>query len=430
MVSPGFARWALIMVAIALVLALVATATVVMAGAILQPQVLPTIVVEPGVVTPGDVVVVKGRGWPALNHLVLVVALSPTRQLASEGLLPVGAATVAPDGTLAATFVFPAELPWAGLREAWVVVRPGTGNLQAAARLVVRQPKPTPTPTMATAATPMPGRHQLQGTIIELALDQGLLILQPFEGGPNRGVAIGTARVQFLGGQTGSLGDLKAGLSVVALGWFDSAGTLIAEQITILEVTGPPVSGLLQPLPGLAAVAPTPVSLPVSVPVIQPICTPTPMPVIVPTCLPTPLPPRPAPPPIEGRLDSWVGAYFANPSLAGLPAAVREAEVIDFDWRWGPPVTSLPELGYSVRWVGLWRFPRTSRYRFLLLLKGAARLSVDGRVILDQWGCPPPAEYQADIDLAAGVHTVVLEFRNTDPKGRVQLRWEYAGVVP
>jgi hypothetical protein len=428
-VPAGFARWGLIMVAIALILALVVTATVVMAGAILQPQVLPVIKVEPAVVAPGDVVVVTGRGWPTLNNLVLVVALSPTRELVSEGLLPVSAANVALDGTLVATFVFPAELPWAEMREAWVVVRPGTGNLQAAARLVVRRPRPTPTPTMATAATPMPGRHQLQGTIVELAPERGVLILQPFEGGANRGVTIGAARVQSVGGHTGSLADLKVGLSVVALGWFDSAGTLIAEQITILEVTGPPVSGVLQAPPAEVAVR-VPASVPINVPVAAPTSAPAPVPVVAPTCLLTPPPVRPAPPPVEGQLDSWMGAYYANPSLAGVPAAVRECEVIDFDWRWGAPVKCVPELGYSVRWVGLWTFPHTSSYRFRLLLKGAGRLSVDGRLILDQWGYPPPAEYQADIDLAAGVHTVTLEFRNTDPKGRVQLRWEYGDMAP
>jgi len=420
------------MVVVVLILALVATATVVMASAILQPKVVPAIKVQPGVVKPGDIVVVTGRGWPALRDLVLVVALSPTRDLLSEGLLPVSAARIAPDGTIAATFVFPCELPWTAVREAWVVVRPPVGNLQAAARLVVARLRPTPTPTIAAAATPMPGRQQLQGTIVQFVLQQGLLILRPFDGSPNRGVATGSASVRFLDGRLATLTELKVGLPVAAAGWLDSAGTLIAEQITILEVVAPLALGVLQ-APATVC-PPTPaICPPTACPVVLPAVVATRVPTLVPICVPTPVacpPAQPTPCPAVPRTDLWIGEFFANPSLAGLPVAVREAEVIDFDWRWGPPVQSLPQLGYSVRWLGPWRFPRSSRYRFHLLLKGAARLSVDGQRVLDLWDCPPPAEYQGDVDLSAGAHNLLLEFRNTGPQARVQLRWEYAGAVP
>jgi hypothetical protein len=422
-------RWSLALVLVALILVLITTATVVMASAILQPKVVPTIRVEPAIVKPGDIVVVTGEGWPSpivpsVTNIVLVVALSSTRDLVSEGLLPVSAVTVAPDGRIAATFVFPAELPWMALREAWVVVRPSTGNLQATARLIVHRPRPTPTPTIAAAATPMPGKHQLQGTIVQLALGQGLLILRPFDGGPDRGVGTISALVSYLDGRRATLADLRVGFAIVATGWLDSAGTLLAEQIVILEVTGPPVTGLGQ--------VPAQVYIPTTCPpVAVPVVVPTALLVVVKTATPIVRPTeRPTPPPIPLGADRWVGEFYANPWLSGLPAFVREAEVIDYDWRLGPPISDLPREDYSVRWTGLWHFPRTCRYRFRILLRGASRLSVDGRVILNLWDNPPPAEYQADIDLAEGLHNLQLEFRSTGPKARIQLRWEYGGAVP
>lgn len=428
MVNLWFTRWSLALVLVVLIVALVATATVVMAGAVLQPKVVPRIVVQPSVVRPGEVVVVTGEGWPGLANLVLVVALSPTRDLLSECLLPVGATTVSPDGRLAATFIFPADLPWSALREAWVVVRPGTGNLQAVARLVVAHPRPTPTPTIAAAATPIPNRPQIQGLIAHLALNEGLLTLRPLDGTPDRGVAVASAAVRRQDGWTAALTDLRVGMTISAEGWFDSGGTLIAEQITILEVTGQVEAPLVPAEPTPCApvvVAPAPTVGVAVVPIAVATSCPV-VPVVAPTCAP----PRPTPAPTAVGVDRWVGEFFCSPELTGLPAFVREAEVIDFDWWLGPPISGLPREGYAVRWTGQWSFPRTCRYRFRLLLKGAARLSVDGRVLLDLWDSPPPAEYQADADLGAGVHALQLEFRSTGPKARVQLRWEYAGAVP
>ncbi len=480
MVSPGFTRWALILVLIALIIVLLTAATVVVASAILQPQVVPTIEVEPQVVAAGEIVTITGKGWPSLVNLVLVIALSPTRDLRSEGLLAVGAAPVALDGTIAATFVFPCEVPWTTLREAWVVVRAPTGDLHAAARIIVRRARPTPTPTVNSALTPVAGRQQIQGTIVRLALEQWLLTLRPFDGSPDRGVALRAAAVGFLDGRPSSLSELAVGLSVAVAGWPDSAGTLLAEQITILEVTSaaaqmaaqasvtarPPASVGALATPSLANTACPPVTVcvpatpcpgntvcpPVTVcvpatpcpqatacPPTQVACAPpacataepiellielcTPIPTACPTVTPTPLP-------ITGQDNRWVAEFFPNPSLSGPAVAVQENEVIDFDWRLGPPVPGLPREGYSVRWTGRWGFPRQCSYRFLLLLRGAARFSVDGQVLLDLCNGPPPAEYPAQARLTAGLHQLELDFRSTGKDPRVQLRWEYADAVP
>ena len=127
--------------------------------------------------------------------------------------------------------------------------------------------------------------------------------------------------------------------------------------------------------------------------------------------------------------DAWLGRYFPNPWFMGTPVLERTDRVIDFNWRRGAPVPGMPSTGYSVCWTGNWCFPRTCRYRFLLVLKGSARLTVDGRLLIDRWDSPPPAEYAAEIDLAAGSHVLQVDYRNMGSPALIQLRWEYVNPL-
>jgi hypothetical protein len=396
--GPGLTQWALTIVVIVLILALLAAATLVVVGAVIQPTVTPTISLEPNTIAPGEVVVVRGKGWPSVLHYVVVLALSPTEEAPSVGLVPVGAVNVALDGTFSGTFVYPADVPWTAVREAWVVARPATGELQAQAHLLVNPPRVNATLAPAPAATPLVGRQQVQGVIVQTSLEQGLLIVRPFNSTADRGVIMSGAAVRFADGRNGTSADLKAGVAVVALGWLDSGGSLVADQITILESATPPAASSMI-LPAQAV--------------------PTRARRVTPTAIPTPVPtPVPA--------DCWLGEYYPNPWFMGQPVLVKDNRVIDYSWRNGAPVDGMPVAGYSVRWVGTWRFPRTARYRFVLAMDGNARLLVDGQVVVDRCDNPPPAEYSGEINLAGGLHTMLVEYRNMGSAGRIQLRWEYA----
>ncbi len=424
MVNPGFGRWALAIVVIALILALVVAATVVMASAVLQPEVKPFIQVQPQVVKPGDIVVVTGRGWPGLTDTAIVIALSPTRDLATAGLLPVDAVRVDLSGRLTSTFVYPTDVPWTALREVWVVARPPSGSVQAAAHLAVQRPAPTATPTPALAQTPLVAQQQVQGTIVNLAPDLGIMVVSPFDGGAQRGVGFGAASFQFADGSTATPADLRAGLTVAAWGWLDSGGVLIAERIVILEarvaILAPPV---VMATPALAPAAPVALVACTPVPPVCPVVLPA-----VPVCTPVPPVCSTATPAPEG-LDTWLGEFWANPWYSGPPVLVRRYRVIDFNWREGAPAPELPAMGYAVRWTGSFWFPAACRYRFLLLLKGNARVWVDGHLLIDQWHDPLPAEYPAEVALGQGTHALKVEYRNLGSPARIQLRWEQVGTV-
>lgn len=428
MVNPGFARWALAIVVLALVLALVVAATVVMASSVLQRDVSPAIQVQPAVVKPGDIVVVTGHGWPSLTNTVIVIALSPTRDLATAGLLPVAAVPVDLSGRLTATFVYPDDVPWTAVRDAWVVARPPSGNVQASAHLAVQRPAPTATPTPALAQTPIMARHQIQGTIVQLEPNLGVMVVSPFDGGAHRGISFRAARIQFADGSSARPADLRVGLTVAAWGWFDSAGALTAEQIMILEAH----TAILPSAPTVPVCTPTPAAVavcPPAAPAGVPVCTPAPvaLPVAAPVCTPVPAV-CPTLAPAVG-LDHWRGEFWPNPWFSGPPVLVREYRVIDFNWRQYAPAPELPATGYSVRWTGLFQFPAACRYRFLLLLKGNARFWVDGHLLIDRWDDPLPAEYPAEINLAEGLHELKVEYRNLGTQARIQLRWEQVGTV-
>ncbi len=448
MVSSGILRWSLIIVVVALIVVLVTAATVVMAGTVLQPRVVPIIKMQPETAAPGDIVTITGHGWPTLTNLVVVIALSPTKDLATDGLVPVTAVLVGPDGRFATSFVYPADLPWSTVKEAWVVARVPQGGIQASAHLLVMHPKPTPTCTPATALTPMPRPDQLQGCIVDLAPVQHLLTLRPFGSTLNRGVAIDAARIRFSDGRPASLLDLEVGVSIIAIGWYDSGGTLLATQITILGAiseepeAAPAVAG---PLPEAPVCVPTsaPVRIPPTATPCPPICIAAvpecPSPTAAPVCT-EPMPthtPEPAPTctlivygPPSIPTDAWLAEYYANQTLDGPPNVVITNMVIDYSWDHNPPAEGMPTCGYSVRWTGNWFFAKDCAYRFLMLLNGGARLWVDDHLVIDAWECPPPAEQMGRIRLAGGLHTLRVEYYDPDPgvDARIQLRWEYDDV--
>ncbi|MFJ9024948.1 beta-glucosidase [Streptomyces sp. NPDC102259] len=73
--------------------------------------------------------------------------------------------------------------------------------------------------------------------------------------------------------------------------------------------------------------------------------------------------------------------FFAGEDLAGTPLATTTTPTVDF--RYGNPVGSLPAQ-WSARWTGRITPPTTGPVRFAALLSGAARLTVDGKTVIDE----------------------------------------------
>ncbi len=141
-----------------------------------------------------------------------------------------------------------------------------------------------------------------------------------------------------------------------------------------------------------------------------------------PTRVPTPAPVAPA-------TGSWLGEYYNNTSLSGSPDVTRsDGDAIDFDW-WGSPVRGIHSDYFSVRWTRTYDFaPGT--YEFSLTHDDGGRLFVDGQMVMQQWYMQVPTPYAAQVDLAAGPHTVVVEYYTTWGRAVADLSISELGAAP
>jgi glucose/arabinose dehydrogenase len=110
-----------------------------------------------------------------------------------------------------------------------------------------------------------------------------------------------------------------------------------------------------------------------------------------------------------GPIDAWTGEYFANRTLTGPPAVTRQDDAVSFDWGAGPPAPGLPADGFSARWTRTADWT-AGTYRFAATGDDGIRVLLDGVTAVDGWSDHGPTTFTADVEVAAGEHTVVVEY--------------------
>jgi hypothetical protein len=131
------------------------------------------------------------------------------------------------------------------------------------------------------------------------------------------------------------------------------------------------------------------------------------------------------PPPV----DAWRGEYFANPSLSGSPAMVRDDADINFDWGEGSPAPQIPPDNFSVRWTRSLTLDG-GRYRFTTTTDDGVRLYLDGALIIDQWHDQSPTTYNAERDLGAGQHSLRMDYYEASGRAMARLAWARVNPPP
>src|SRR5690606_38256507 len=90
------------------------------------------------------------------------------------------------------------------------------------------------------------------------------------------------------------------------------------------------------------------------------------------------------------------GEYFANPDLAGEPAARRTERPLDFDLgarqRFAGLPPGVPDEGMSARWNGELLTTLGGDYELVVRGRGGYRLLIDGEAVIDSWTPPPGQE--------------------------------------
>jgi hypothetical protein len=125
----------------------------------------------------------------------------------------------------------------------------------------------------------------------------------------------------------------------------------------------------------------------------------------------------------------WLGEYYANADLTGTPTLVRNdkgpsgALALDFSWGSGSPGPGIPADGFSARWTRVQTF-EGGLYRFRVTVDDGVRLFVDGALVLDEWRDGGQREVSADRQLAAGQHSLRVEYYERSGVALVRLQWE------
>ncbi len=131
---------------------------------------------------------------------------------------------------------------------------------------------------------------------------------------------------------------------------------------------------------------------------------------------PTPVPPPPAPQAV------WTGLYYNNTGFSGTPTIVRQDASIDFNWGFGSPATGINNDGFSVLWTAAPYF-NGGTYRFYATSDDGVRIYVDDKLVVDGWGVHPAQGYFGDTYLAAGYHTVRVEYFEQSENALIKVSW-------
>lgn len=119
----------------------------------------------------------------------------------------------------------------------------------------------------------------------------------------------------------------------------------------------------------------------------------------------------------------WRGQYWANRTLSGGPALVRNDSRIDFSWGSGAPSPGLPVNDFSARWTRQ-LFLDAGTYRFVARVDDGVRLWVDDRLVIDSWVTASQRDVSGELGLATAVHSVRVDYFEAGGEARIAVRWE------
>jgi len=190
---------------------------------------------------------------------------------------------------------------------------------------------------------------------------------------------------------------------------FGSTWELAARGQTSTSMLYRPIAAVDPPAPGLSS-AP-----------LEAAATPTASPAALPTPMPLP-PPTPTPLPDPNAVNKWYVEFF--PTRDMLPAAVysRNESLLDDAWcnTLPPFVTSS---SFSAVYSRSEEFKATTSYEFVLDVKGAARIYLDGGLVIDEWHDGPQRQHKVTFPVVIGSHVLRVEYYNVQGPALVRLNW-------
>jgi hypothetical protein len=136
------------------------------------------------------------------------------------------------------------------------------------------------------------------------------------------------------------------------------------------------------------------------------------------------IPSQPTPPPTPPiPQPNWLAQYWNNTSLSGHPTLTRVDPAINFDWGGGSPHPDIIDPDeFSARWSRSIYF-ETGTYQFTTQSDDGIRVYIDGDLIIDNWTEHALQTNTAEVTLAAGTHSVVVEYFEQKGLAVAKLTW-------
>lgn len=130
----------------------------------------------------------------------------------------------------------------------------------------------------------------------------------------------------------------------------------------------------------------------------------------------------PPPPPDDGNQPgAWSVQYWNNPDQSGPPVATSSANRLNFNWGYGTPDPArVMADNFSARFSRP-MYSVGGVYRFYVQHDDGARVSLDGAVVLDDYGFVGDRLSAFDAYVAPGSHTLVVDYVERGGIAKLQL---------
>lgn len=123
----------------------------------------------------------------------------------------------------------------------------------------------------------------------------------------------------------------------------------------------------------------------------------------------------------------WSADYFSNMTLSGAPTLSRCDAAVDFNWHGASPGAGVPANQFSTRWTRS-SVLAAATYTFTATGDDGIRVLLDGTLILDGWRDQGATTYTVKKAVAAGTHTVVVEYYQNAYDAVAQFSYAPAGT--
>jgi len=124
---------------------------------------------------------------------------------------------------------------------------------------------------------------------------------------------------------------------------------------------------------------------------------------------------------IIGATGPWLAEWFANRNFEDGPVLRRYVRKIEFNWGRQAPVHALPKDEWSAVFTTCLGLDIDETIDFQLRSDDGARLDIDGKRVVDNWGPHASRTRTGTVPLTAGTHTLRLEYFDAAFQAELQL---------